>query len=305
MDRGQPAGGAVAGLGPARRRRSLRLRRAGGTLLSLFVAALCARPALASCGAAAEACDLPSGDYHIATPDPGSSDSAEAKGTPAVVFLHGYGGSGAGVLRNRALVKGLQERGYALIAPTALPRWNGKRSWNFLPGAEGRDEAQFLQQVLGDAESRFGIDRQRVVLAGFSAGAFMVNYLACAHPGDFAAFAPVAGGFWRPRPETCAGPVRLLHTHGWADKVVPLEGRILGSSTREQDDIFAGLALWRQVNGCADDAPDRLWVTGAELHRRWDCQSGGDIELTLGPGGHRIPDTWPTRVVEWFERTPD
>ena len=40
-----------------------------------------------------------------------------------------------------------------------------------------------------------------------------------------AAYAPVAGSFWRPHPdmEACAGPVDLLHTHGWRDKTVPLD----------------------------------------------------------------------------------
>ena len=39
-------------------------------------------------------CTIPDGDYYIALPD------APAIPMPAVVFLHGYGGSPAGVMQN-------------------------------------------------------------------------------------------------------------------------------------------------------------------------------------------------------------
>ena len=94
--------------------------------------------------------------------------------------------------------------------------------------------------MLDDAEKRFNIDRDRVLMTGYSIGGSNVSYLACREPEIAAAFAPVAGGFWRPHPEDCAGPVKLLHTHGWRDQTVPLEGRPLGETPNgrvEQGDI--------------------------------------------------------------------
>lgn len=261
-------------------------------------------PAAAGCGSVPAPCRVSSGDYELALPAH-ADHSGGATALPAVVFLHGHGSAGATVMRNRSLVDGLLLRGYAVIAPTALPRWQGKRSWNFLPGREGRDEALFLREVVADAQYRAGVDPQRVLLAGFSAGAFMVNYLACSHPGDFAAYAPVAGGFWDPLPADCAGPVRLFHTHGWADTVVPLEGRFLAGGAFRQGDVFAGLALWRHVNRCPSDAPANQGARGQWSWRLWSCNSRADLVFSLVPNGHVVPGEWPHRVLDWFEARGD
>lgn len=264
-----------------------------------FVAALAtvwAGAAVAGCNKdGAAACQISTGEYHITLPENAN------RPVPVVMFLHGYGGSGLGALRNTAMVNGLQERGYAVIAPNATERRNGNRSWVFFPGWEGRDEAAFLQDVMADAGDRFGVSQENTVLSGFSAGGFMVNYLACEHPDHFAAYASVSGGFWRPQPTECAGPIRLHHTHGWRDKTVPVEGRQLGGGRFEQGDIHAGLELWRQVNGCASHAPDRVWEEGDDLRRRWDCGEGADIEFTLFPGGHRVPKGWAAKMLNWYE----
>lgn len=260
-------------------------------------AALSATSAQAACGADPQACEIDTGRYHIELPDTAPT------AMPAVMFLHGHGGSGAGVMRMRGVIEALTGRGYAVIAPTAEPRGpNGRRSWNFFPGWQGRDEAAFLQDVRADAAQRFGVMPDRVLLAGFSAGGFMVNYLACAAPASFPAYAPVSGGFWRPRPESCAGPVRLFHTHGWRDTVVPIEGRALGGGAFRQDDVFAGLKVWRGANGCAGDNPDSYSETGDFWRRTWNrCATGSALELALFPGGHRVPQGWPDMVLDWFE----
>ncbi|NIZ59943.1 polyhydroxybutyrate depolymerase [Sedimentitalea sp. CY04] len=250
----------------------------------------------AGCDGSTDPCEISSGEYHISLPE-----NPQQQPVPVVVFLHGYGGSGAGTMKNTRMVEALKSRGYAVIAPNATLRRNGNRSWVFDPGWEGRDEPAFLREVMADASDRFGVSQQDTILAGFSAGAFMVNYLACAHPDDFAAYAPVAGGFWRPQPESCAGPVRLFHAHGWGDKTVPLEGRYLGDKQFQQGDIYAGLELWRQTNGCDTHAPNKTWQDQNNLRRRWDCGEGADIEFMLFPGGHTVPKGWSDVMLDWFE----
>lgn len=254
------------------------------------------REAAAGCDEQSASCKTEAGSYHIELPG-----ERAAGATPAVIFLHGYGGSGQGSLRNRSLIQGLTDRGYAVIAPDALP-WRGdKRSWNFFPGWQGRDEEHFLREVASDAADRFDLDRNSMVLAGFSAGAFMVNYLACSDPNAFAAYAPVSGGFWRPQPEKCAGPIRLFQTHGWSDTVVPLEGRFLGGGEFQQGDIFAGLELWRRTNNCSDQAPDQLSAARSEMRRRWSCENGNEIDFVLFPEGHRVPNGWADWLIDWLE----
>ncbi len=255
----------------------------------------------ADCGPDQAPCLIEDGEYHVALPDTPTAT------TPMVMFLHGWGSSGAATLGNSGLVEGLLERGYALVAPTgsrSVGSGNGY-GWRFYPGWDGRDEIEFLQRVRDDAAERFDLDPDRTILAGFSGGAFMVNYLACAEPEAFAAYAPVAGGFWRPHPAQCAGPVRLFHTHGWRDGTVPLEGRALGGGQYRQGDIFAGLEIWRAANLCPDEKPTAYAQTGQFWRRAWSrCAPDSALELALFPGGHAIPRDWPGMILDWFEDRP-
>lgn len=274
--------------------KALKASAAAAALIALWGSA-----AAAGCGAEPEACEIEGGSYHILLP-------AKAGGpVPVVMFLHGYGGSGSQVLRNKALTEGLTGRGYAVIAPEGRRRdGTGPQNWGFGPFNQGRDESAFFASVLADASARFGTSPAQTVLAGFSAGAFMVHYLACKEPAAFAAYAPVSGAFWRPQPETCEGPVRLLQVHGWRDEVVPLEGRILGGGRWEQGDVFAALETWREANGCVSHAPGKAWAEDGHLRRRWDCGPGADIELVLFDGGHSVPKGWAGLMADWFEDEP-
>lgn len=263
-----------------------------------------ALPAAACTESAAPVCETPSGSYHIALPATPAPDT----GYPYVMFLHGAGGTSAGIMRMRGMIDGLTAAGYAVIAPQGLP-WRRRSGgiWGFIPGIlpdDARDEAAFFYEVHEDAMARFQITKDKGILSGFSAGAFMVSYLACDTPEAFFAYAPVSGGFWRPHPTECAGPVRLLQTHGWRDRTVPLEGRPLGTRFL-QGDIVEGLALWRAVNGCDDPAPDGYRDTGPFLRRHWQCAPGSALEFALFPGGHQVPQGWAEMMVEWVEALPD
>ena len=269
--------------------------------LALFI--ILPTAAQASCSRNQPACEIAQGAYRVALP----ARPAPVGGYPHVMFLHGAGGTSQGVLGMRQMVQPLLDRGYAVIAPQGLS-WRGGEGgiWSFLPEItrpQARDEAAFFAAILSDAQARHGLSTQRGVLAGFSAGGFMVSYLACETPDAFAAYAPVAGGFWRPYPTQCAGPVRLLHTHGWADRTVPLEGRPLGARFL-QGDIFEGMGLWRKANKCGSPAPSDVSQTGIFLRREWECAAGSALGLALYPGGHRVPEGWADMALDWLEELP-
>jgi polyhydroxybutyrate depolymerase len=248
-------------------------------------------------------CALPQGSYILELPE------TPAPGGGAVIFVHGYGSSGEGTMRNRGMVDGLLGRGYAVIAPDGTPMLSREgRSWAFRPEPGTRDDIAFLKSVRDDAARRFALDPGRMLLAGFSVGGSMVSYLACADPGAFPAYAPVSGGFWRPHPDGCAGAVRLLHTHGWTDRTVPLEGRILGGGSLDdpdvfaQGDIFRTMEIWRQANGCDALRADAFDTDPPFWRRLWTrCTPGSALELALFPGDHRIPQGWADLALDWFE----
>lgn len=251
------------------------------------------------CGGASQPCKTAAGKYHIAIP-------AEWQGGPAVLHLHGYGSSGAKIIGKESFVKRFTTRGYALIAPTGLPWHEGKpNDWAVRDGWQTypRRDVIFLREVLADAVARAGVDPDRVLLTGFSRGGSMVWDMACLAP-DFArAYAPAAGGFWQPMPKKCAGPSHILHVHGFADPMVPMEGRAWHNDefdiTVTQADIWAGLQLWRRENRCPSNAAkhdisDGLW------RKRWECENGS-LELVLHKGRHGLPRGWTTMVLDWFE----
>lgn len=261
----------------------------------------------AGCGEQEAACEIAGGSYHAVLP---------ASGPPkgALVFLHGWGSSGQGSLRLSGMVRTFTEAGYAVIAPNGTPRQGRSgRGWAFHPDFPGvRDEAAFLQDVKADAAARFGVPSEQVLLAGFSIGGSMTSYTACAAPDAFAAYAPVGGGFWRPHPDRCAGPVRVLHTHGWTDGTVPLEGRAvrgadaLDPAALVQGDMFEGLQIWRRANQCRNHMPQTRSAEGPFWTRTWtDCAEGSALSFALHPGGHAMPRGWAEMALAWFEAQQD
>lgn len=265
--------------------------------LALLLAAGLAR---AGCGDGTAPCTLPGGTYHLVLPE-----AAEGP-LPAVLLLHGHGGEGLGMIRNSAVVDLMLERGHAVIAPDGQPRADGAgRSWDFHPDRPARrDETAFLVAVAEDAAARFGLRRDRMLLAGFSIGGSMTSYVACSAPEAFAAYAPVAGSFWRPHPAGCAGPVRLLHTHGRADRTVPLAGREIRPGL-VQGDVFEAMQIWRDTNACPRAAPDATRAPDVFTIGDWTgCAPGSALSLALHEGGHGIPRGWAALAVDWFEVEP-
>lgn len=291
------------------------------TVLTLCTGAMMTSTAAHACSQDTP-CELGDRAYYIALPDAQDDTQASTShagtldaGQPAVVYVHGFGGSGAGALRNSEMVDGFLDRGFAVIAAQGLPRIGsdgqprGGNSWGFHPqSGRQEDEIAFLQSVRDDAVQKFGLDADNIILAGFSIGGSMTAYTACLAPDSFAAYAPLGGNFWRPHPTDCEAPVRMLHTHGWTDGTVPLEGRVLNRvpitdpSARAQGDIFHAMQIWRDTNECYHLKADRFVTSGDFLRRAWDrCAEGSALELAIFPRGHIVPEGWSDLVVDWYE----
>ena len=144
-------------------------------LLSLVLS--CAASSLLACGAHS---DCPVGERYYRIVLPEAYDAA--KSVPALVFAHGFRGSAKGVLRNPKLRAVASDLGAALIAVKSVgPGWdlpNGPRTLK----SDGSSEFDYFDAVLDDAVARFAIDKNRIVMSGFSAGGMMVWNLACARP---------------------------------------------------------------------------------------------------------------------------
>ncbi|WP_108659355.1 alpha/beta hydrolase family esterase [Acuticoccus kandeliae] len=274
-------------------------RFAAAALVAVWLVAIAAAAPAAACGAREEACETPLGTYHVMAPA-GTGGAPR----PTFIYFHGAGGSGATIF-DADFAAALVARGYVVIAPNGLQRPDSRfgPGWFFRPESPGlRDELAFTREIIDDAVARHGVDRSRIILTGYSIGGSLVWYLACRDADLAALYTPYAGGFWRPIPTTCDGPIRMLHTHGWRDQTVPLEGRPLRDGAIYQGDIFEGLARWREVNGCDLLRADQFETEGRYWRRRWTSCTAGDLELALWPGGHTPPDAeWAGMAADWVE----
>ena len=248
----------------------------------------------ASCGGQPGACKIAGGSYHIAFP----AGYDASKNLPAVVALHSWGASGAGLLSSGKMVKKLLARGYVVVAPEGLSRTDGAGgTWEFMGGAR-RNDAAFIVSVANDAAKRFGLNRGHMLLAGFSVGGSMVHYTACKFPGSFRGFAPQSGNFWKPYPGSCGGGANILHTHGRTDNTMPFAGRKVGPGL-QQGSLQTAMDIWSRANGCT---PEPLQTTGSGITRqKWSGCSRGSLAIDYVPGGHSVPGPWADRVITWFQ----
>ncbi|MES0884405.1 alpha/beta hydrolase family esterase [Roseibium sp. SCP14] len=244
-----------------------------------------------------ELCLISNGAYRYL--EPGTASQSE---TPVILYFHGFGSSSEAVLRRQSFVERVLERGYAFVALEGAKGgfFPNHRDWSIRDGSPSwRNEAAFARSVLDDLEQEVPIDRKRVLLAGFSRGGSAVWDIACHDPKGFTAFAPAAGALWRPMPEQCKEAVRLFHTHGWQDNVVPLEGRLIPNYPLRQGDVFESLQLMRDAAELSNDKPDGFETLDEMQCRHW---ADGKLRLCIHPYGHLFPSDWFDRVIDWFER---
>ncbi|MEO0999722.1 MAG: prolyl oligopeptidase family serine peptidase [Pseudomonadota bacterium] len=214
--------------------------------------------------------DLDGRSYHVATPAGWDGVSP----LPVLIHFHGWGRTGAQVLRNQRIAAAASEAGVLLVAPDGL----GK-SWAFW-SAEQRRDVDFTDAVLADLSARYPVARDRVFLSGFSYGGAMVWRIAMARGDAFAGYLPIAGalrGFALERP---AGPARVWHVHG-------LEDGVMRPPVRRTDGIGA-MEVWLEAQGLGP-APARAFTTGDHACRDW---GDAEVRLCLHPGGHWIPRDW-------------
>ena len=277
------------------------MRRILAALAAIAVLAM-AMPAQAYCerDSGADLCEIENGHYRIALPD-------AVAPYPTVVYLYGSMGNSGNLIRSRGFVDAFTSRGYAVIVPAGLNKTyvSGIGSGWFLRNSrvpKERNDTEFVADVLADAELRYAIDRRKVLIAGMSNGGFLAWEIACHAPHLGAAYAPVGAGYMGKMPTQCVKPVRILHTHGRADKIVTVDGsgdrRVSGGARiMLLDKTIENIA---RSNGCVSPGKPTKFLDYDRTS--WEgCPDDGSVDLLLHDGGHTIPSSWYGLVVDWFE----
>ena len=113
-----------------------------------------------------------------------------------VVALHGSTQSAAQYDLGAGWSTLADQHGFVLLMPEQTRQNNPTRSFNwFLPGdiRRGEGEAGSIAQMVETAVEDFNIDRQRIFVAGLSAGGAMTLAMLATYPDLFAAGAVIAG----------------------------------------------------------------------------------------------------------------
>ncbi len=268
----------------------------------LAAVALCASMAGAR---AAEICDadvpcpVANGDYLMRTP-PGWDGKTPL---PVILFFHGAFNTARDSMGDEGLKKAAADNGALLVFADGE-----NKNWSYPGKMRGtRDDFKYTDNVLDDVERRLPVDKANILASGFSVGGSMVWYLACLQASRFRAFAPVAGAFWEPMPETCpAGPVSLRHTHGTNDHTVPMAGRELRGGLYKQGDVNESLRRLRARDECPE-APDRTYEKDGATCRVWSaktCATGHEIEVCLHGGDHMLDGRWVSDGFTWMKGLP-
>lgn len=93
-------------------------------------------------------------------------------------------------------------------------------SWDI----SGTRDTDFILAIIDEMYKRYGIDRDRVYLSGFSMGGMMTYHAATKIADKIAAFAPVSGYLMGGPNTKSSRPIPIIHTHGTTDDVVVYSG---------------------------------------------------------------------------------
>lgn len=164
--------------------------------------------------------------YLVAVPA-GSSipGSSPARPAPAIVLLHGLGGTAVNILATTRILRPALAAGIVVIAPDSVGGiWNDGRL--DAPGRPGRDDVGFVLAAVDSLVASGVVDPDRVTVAGFSNGAGLAMRIAAADPDRVAELVSFSGALISDgRAVLPTVPVPTVLVHGDDDAIQPWGGR--------------------------------------------------------------------------------
>jgi polyhydroxybutyrate depolymerase len=247
--------------------------------------------------------------YIVHVPDGAKADDA----LPVVLMLHGAGGTAAGGAERYGWNEKADEESFLAVYADASRRdqsspasfVDNPQAWNDGSGRgqAGRndvDDVGFINALLHDLISRFGVDEGRLYVTGFSSGASMTYRLGVELADRVAAIAPVSGQLWLEEAELTR-PVPMLSIAGEADPLNPLEGGEImpvvfpgvGGAARYSEykpPIQDSVDRWAALVECPAEATALEAQAEVTAIRYGSCAEGSEVLFYIVDGmGH----VWP------------
>jgi len=152
---------------------------------------------------------------------------------PLLISLHGMN-QDAAYQKSQAKWEPIADTAkFVVVFPNGI-----NNSWDL----SGTGDIDLIKAVIDAMSSRYGIDRNRVYLSGFSMGGMMTYFAATKIADKIAAFAPISGYLMGGPNTNSSRPIPIIHTHGTADDVVAYSG------------VQTCLNAWITRNGCPTTA---------------------------------------------------
>ncbi len=230
---------------------------------------------------------------------------------PLLVMLHGRPSNAAAMAQITQMNRVAAANGFLVAYPDGLDNeWNNEIELSGGPSRRRQDDVAFLDALPGELSQDFNIDANRIYLAGFSNGGFMVHRMACSSTGPYAAYAEVGAALYSAMRGTCTrgrhAPILIMH--GTADPSIPYTGVVFEGAPLTSDGFSAEatrvtlsvpetVEFFIRRNGCSlsglsTQLPERGESPGTNVIRfaPRDCDGGADVLFYLiNGGGH----TWP------------
>ncbi len=130
------------------------------------------------------------------------------KNRPLIIQMHGYN-QDAAYQKNAAKWESIADTGRFVVV---FPNGEG-RAWDI----SGDKDLNFIKAIINEMNNKYGIDKKRVYVSGFSMGGMMSYHVANKLGDQIAAIAPVSGGGGVNSPKRA---MPIMHTHGTSDDVV-------------------------------------------------------------------------------------
>jgi len=233
---------------------------------------------------------------------------------PAVIMLHGAGGSGEGAIPQTGWGAKSDREGFIAVFPDGMPPRPAlparfllnPRLWNDGSGrgaiaVKEVDDLGFISAMIDFLEAHYAADPARIYCTGFSNGASMTFSVGLNLSNRIAAIAPVSGHLFYTGKQL-AYPVPLLFIIGTKDPLNPIDGgnvKLPWGNTQYHPPIEDSLKEWELMLGCGPEVQTARGNGVMEI--TYDhCAKGGEVEYYrvrgLGhvwPGGkNQLPERW-------------
>lgn len=219
---------------------------------------------------------------------PGSVDPKTKH--PLVIGYHGGGGNASGYIHQSELFEKGERAGFIVVCPEGSLVFGNHRVWNsgqeYERSSGKADDVQFTRDLIDKIAALYPISPKQIYATGFSNGGQMAYRLALEMSDRIAAIAPMSGGRLSQglRP---VRPVPVLHFHGTADSVYPLEGGLGPYSIGRVPHISIPTVIleWCGFNNARS-------IAAIDFHDGWEMQTHDGpaaVILVLVSGmGHQI-----------------